>query len=168
MQKCYQLSRTNFAKGFSGRTLRQEQSRPEHSSEFTDPLEEIKVLLLPKGMSRLRTNVSYEWLVQLEEELSSHKKLRSAKRQQLQQALRVSFTEVMDAFGKEFGRLTPEDQLYCLLILLDCSLSTIEQVTGSTYEALKTRKSRLKSKIAPDCFESLFSRIYGQKIKRLE
>ncbi|GEM_PF-6508210 len=131
-------------------------------------MEEIKHRLLPLGMSRLRSTPMYEWLVQLEESPETVRHLRSARRQELQRTLRRSFAEVLQVLRKEFGRLTPEDQMYCILVLNGYSVSTIAEVTGSTYEALKTRKSRLKAKIPAECFEFLFLQSDSLKIKDLK
>lgn len=53
-------------------------------------------------------------------------------------------------------KLTPKEKYYCVLGLLQCTKPVIMELMGDTSDAIKTRKNRIKNKMAPQMFNYVF------------
>jgi hypothetical protein len=83
--------------------------------------------------------------------------LSATERKELSQLLDECFIQVNTNLRSE-GKLTHDDMRCCLLALLGCSVQVIGMCIGSSAEAVKTRKSRLKEKLPKDIFEWVFAK----------
>lgn len=66
------------------------------------------------------------------------------------------FVDVMKSLYEGSVKLTPEDQYFCILILLNCDKTVIMELMPASSDALKTRKNRIKKKMAPCLFKFVF------------
>lgn len=67
------------------------------------------------------------------------------------------FADVISELKENCPELTDEDLLYCVFSLLNYSPHTIADCMGSSLDALKTRKNRIKNKINEKFFLKVFS-----------
>lgn len=68
-----------------------------------------------------------------------------------------SYIDVMSSLNDSCVRnLTPKDQYYCMLTLLQCSKPVIMELMGDTSDAIKTRKNRIKNKMDSQMFNHVF------------
>ena len=69
-----------------------------------------------------------------------------------------SYISVMSSLDDScVKKLTPKDQYYCVLMLLQCSKPVIMELMGDTSDAIKTRKNRIKNKMVPEMFKYVFN-----------
>lgn len=69
-----------------------------------------------------------------------------------------SYISVMSSLDDScVKKLTPKEQHYCMLMLLQCSKPIIMELMGDTSDAIKTRKNRIKNKMASQMFNYVFS-----------
>lgn len=66
------------------------------------------------------------------------------------------FVDVMNSLDEGDAKLTPEDQYFCILILLNCDKAVIMELMEASSDALKTRKNRIKKKMLPYLFQFVF------------
>lgn len=78
-------------------------------------------------------------------------------RKQIIQDVRATFVYVMEDMKLNFPSLTADDLLYCILALLHCPKEVTLYVMNATSDALKTRKSRIKTKMPIELFETFFN-----------
>lgn len=78
-------------------------------------------------------------------------------RPEINAAINKIFVDVMMNLKECCKELTNDDVFYCVLTLLHCPKSVIMELMGATSDALKTRKNRIKNKMNPELFESIFS-----------
>lgn len=64
--------------------------------------------------------------------------------------IRKSFADVMGDLKENYPALTSDDLLYCVFSLLRCPNNIIEKIKGTTPDALRTRKSRIKNKVGEE------------------
>lgn len=83
--------------------------------------------------------------------------LNAEEREELQKTLRQMFADVILDLKTQCKDLTQEDLLYCILILLGYSKSTICCCLAVSPNAFKMRKSRLKAKMREELFNFIFS-----------
>ena len=62
----------------------------------------------------------------------------------------------MSNLGECCPALTNDDLFYCILSLLGCSKAIIMELMAASSDALKSRKSRIKSKMYLKLFDSIF------------
>ena len=89
-------------------------------------------------------------------EHSSMEELPLTERTGLHQALTDSFADVLIDLKTECPSLTSTDLLFIALTLLGCSIRTSAICTALSENALRTRKTRLKSKMNEDLYRMVF------------
>lgn len=77
-------------------------------------------------------------------------------REEIKDGIWKSFIDVMNNLNEGNTKLTPEDQYFCMLILLNCSKAVIIELMDASSDALKTRKNRIKNKMHPLLFKFVF------------
>ena len=82
----------------------------------------------------------------------------------LMQEKGLSKKQLADALGKRsdirqaFPGLTNDDCVFCTMNFMGCSKEFISHAMGSSEEALRRRKSRIKQKLPEDLFHFFFSK----------
>lgn len=84
-------------------------------------------------------------------------KIANAHRKMIITDVRKTFIDVMDDLKKRYPSLTNDDLIYCVFSLLRCPKNIILLILDVSPDAIKVRKSRIKSKVDAD----LFSRLFG-------
>lgn len=108
-------------------------------------------------ISLFKTTNGYKKLYELEN--SSPKKrisLVANYRMKIINDIRRTFIDVMTGFKERCTALTNDDLLYCILTLLNTSKDVIWDIMDSTPDAIKMRKSRIKTKMDIELFEQIF------------
>lgn len=77
-------------------------------------------------------------------------------RKEIQDGVWKYFVDVMNSLDEGGAKLTPEDQYFCILILLNCDKALIMELMQASSDALKTRKNRIKKKMIPYLFKFVF------------
>lgn len=70
--------------------------------------------------------------------------------------IRKTFADVMGNLKERYPSLTNDDLIYCVLSLLHCPKIIILHILDVSSDAIKMRKSRLKSKVDANLFNHLF------------
>lgn len=107
-------------------------------------------------LSIFKTNEYYTKLQDLEKMSLKELKLERAFRAKLNDVIREVFIDVMENLKRTCPALTNDDLLFCILSLLSCSKNVIMELMNVSPDALKMRKSRIKSKMDPELFEYIF------------
>lgn len=108
-------------------------------------------------ISLFKTTNGYKKLYELEN--SSPKKrisLVANYRMKIINDIRRTFIDVMAGFKERCTALTNDDLLYCILTLLNTSKDVIWDIMDSTPDAIKMRKSRIRTKMDIELFEQIF------------
>lgn len=77
-------------------------------------------------------------------------------REEIKEGVWQSFVDVMNSLNEGDVKLTPEDQYFCVLIMLNCSKTVIMELMQGSADALKTRKNRIKNKMNTELFKFVF------------
>lgn len=77
-------------------------------------------------------------------------------RREIQDGVWKYFFDVMNSLDEGGAKLTPEDQYFCILILLNCDKAMVMELMQASPDALKTRKNRIKKKMLPCLFKFVF------------
>lgn len=77
-------------------------------------------------------------------------------RKEIQDGVWKYFFDVMNSLDEGGAKLTPEDQYFCILILLNCDKAMVMELMQASPDALKTRKNRIKKKMLPCLFKFVF------------
>lgn len=99
---------------------------------------------------------AYQMLQRIERISNDSTKYTQQERTQLCDSIYVFFADTMSDLRKYNKNLTYIDMLYCLLFLLKISKESIMYLTSTSFNALKMRKSRLKTKLSPEIFKWIF------------
>ena len=99
-----------------------------------------------------------EWMKRLQvlDGQESSEYLPSESRSRLSSALMEYFTDVIVDLKSNGTGLTVDDIILCILTLLGLKNQTISRCTAASEGAVRTRKSRLKSKLRPEIFSFIF------------
>ncbi len=107
-------------------------------------------------ISMLKTTDCYDKLEALEKATPKQLLAMRSFRKEMRSAISSSFVDVMMNLQERYPTLTGDDVFYCVLSLLCCSKSVMMELMGATFDALKTRKSRIKNKMDAQIFERVF------------
>ncbi len=77
-------------------------------------------------------------------------------RNAIQEKLLECFSDFVIDLKKDGAKLNLEDITYCLLSLLNINTKTISRCMGVSEGAVRTRKSRLKTKLSPLMYQTVF------------
>jgi hypothetical protein len=100
-----------------------------------------------------------EWqsrLTQIEHTPDVMLSLTLSERNALQQVIFDTFADAMIDFKNECPSLTTSDLQLLIFTLLGCSIRTISICTSISENALRSRKTRMKSKMGEDLYKMAF------------
>lgn len=128
------------------------ESEEEHNNRMTELREQQLMLCI----SIFETTEGYKKLQTMEK--ATVKQLRTMRTLKLEinMTIRKIFIDVMANLRECYPSLTYDDLFYCVLSLLRCSRTVVIELMDASSDALKTRKSRIKSKMDPNLFEYIF------------
>lgn len=136
-------------------TLLLNDNREEVENEKLYELEEARVDIC---ISLFKSTEGYKWLNELKNAKPKERlDIISTHRALIITDIRRTFVDVMSDLSNSCSSLTPDDLLYCTLILLHCPKEIIMDIMNTTSDAIKTRKSRIKNKMGHSLFEKVFS-----------
>nr|WP_310507352.1 hypothetical protein [Bacteroides faecis] len=124
--------------------------------ERINTLSELRDQQLQICFSMFQSTESYKKLQGMENAKPKELiKLRAFK-PEINATIRKTFIDVMSNLGECCPALTNDDLFYCILSLLGCSKAIIMELMDASSDALKSRKSRIKSKMYLKLFDSIF------------
>lgn len=124
-------------------------------NEKLHELEEARVDIC---ISLFKSTEGYKWLNELKNAKPKERlDIISTHRVLIITDIRRTFVDVMADLSNSCSSLTPDDLLYCTLIMLHCPKEIIMDIMNTTSDAIKTRKSRIKNKMGHSLFEKVFS-----------
>lgn len=126
------------------------------SDERIKRLAELREQQLPLCVSMFRTTDCYKKLQAMEKANLKQLKSMCASRKEITTIIHKNFIDVMSNLNECYPALTCDDLHYCILSLLHCSKIVITELMDVSLDALKTRKSRIKSKIGDELFAYIF------------
>ncbi len=107
-------------------------------------------------ISVLKTTDCYDKLEALEKATPKQLLAMRSLRKEIRSDISNAFVDVMMNLQERYPTLTGDDVFYCVLSLLCCSKSVMMELMGATFDALKTRKNRIKNKMDAQIFERVF------------
>lgn len=123
-----------------------------------EKLHELEVARVDICISLFKSTEGYKWLTELKNAKPKERiDIISTHRALIITDIRRTFVDVMADLSNSCSSLTPDDLLYCTLILLHCPKEIIMDIMNTTSDAIKTRKSRIKNKMGLNLFKKLFS-----------
>ena len=124
--------------------------------ERINTLSELRDQQLQICFSMFQSTESYKKLQGMENAKPKELiKLRAFK-PEINATIRKTFIDVMSNLGECCPASTNDDLFYCILSLLGCSKAIIMELMAASSDALKSRKSRIKSKMYLKLFDSIF------------
>lgn len=138
--------------------LLSEEDSNHHEKEHVNRLAELREQQLKLCISMFETTECYKKLQAME--IANHKQLKmmGASRLEINVTIRKVFIDVMTNLKECCTALTNDDLFYCVLSLMHCSNKVIMELMNVSPDALKMRRSRIKSKLGTDIFEYIFNR----------
>lgn len=128
----------------------------ESEEERINTLSELRKQQLQICLSMFQSTESYKKLQGMENAKPKELiKLRVSK-PGINATIRKTFIDVMSNLEECCPALTNDDLFYCVLSLLGCSNTVIMELMDASSYALKSRKSRIKGKMYPKLFCSVF------------
>lgn len=124
----------------------------EHESKLT----ELRKQQFDLCLSIFKTTEYYKRLLSIEKATPMQLKSMTSFRVELNDAICKAFIDVMANLKECCPVLTNDDLFYCVLSLLSCSKNVIMELMNVSPDALKMRKSRIKSKMKSELFEYIF------------
>lgn len=133
-----------------------EKEMPEIEEVNTSKLAELQEQQLQLCISMFKTTDCYKKLQAMEKATPKQLMSMHGWRTSINATIRNTFIDVMANLKECCPALTNEDLFYCVLSLSHCSNSVIMELLDVSPDALKMRKSRIKSKMEIGLFESVF------------
>ena len=99
-------------------------------------------------ISVLKTTNCYDQLEALEKATPKQLLVMRSLRKEIRSEISSAFVDVMMNLKERYPALTGDDIFYCVLSLLCCSKTVMMELMDATSDALKTRKNRIKNKMA--------------------
>lgn len=150
------LQRELMQKRVDAMELREEKD-VESEEEHIHKLVELGERQLKLCMSMFEETECYKKLQAMEKATPKQLLSMSALRLEINVAIRETFIDVMANLEKCCPALTNDDLFYCVLSLMHCSNKVIMELMNVSSDALKMRKSRIKSKLSEDIFKYIYS-----------
>ena len=121
------------------------ESNKEHIDKKRSELTEQQIQLC---ISVLKTTDCYDQLEALERATPKQLLVMRSLRKEIRSDISNAFVDVMMNLKERYPALTGDDVFFCVLSLLCCSKTVVMELMDATSDALKTRKNRIKNKMA--------------------
>ena len=132
------------------------------ASESPIDIDTIQAIILKRMqlcLTRFRDTGLYSRLRKIEIERDCETYLPLKLRENIQEKLLENFSDFIIDLKNDSSKLNIEDIMLCLLSLLKLNIKTISRCMGVSEGSIRTRKSRLKGKLSPFMFNSIFCEV---------
>lgn len=136
--------------------LLKENETAESEEENADKLSKLREQQLEICLSLFRTTECYRKLQLMERAKPKQLIEMRGSCQEINVTIRKAFIDVIQNLKECCPLLTHEDLFYCVLSLLRCSKTVMIELMNVSPDALKMRKSRIKSKMSEKLFNYIF------------